>query len=124
MAEKLKVAISSTIKHIECNSYGDEILLDVADASVFERFSDAYEELGKLQEEWEKEAETVPTGDDIDAQIAQANVRVRYIHKMIAVVDKIFGRKKKKKVFRENYEVNEDFLPGEDLLMWDFPGKL
>lgn len=117
MGEKLKVAISSSIKHIECNGYGDEILIDVSDASVFERFNSAYDELNKLQEEWEKENDQLPEGDDPDTLFLKAQVRVKFVHKMIAAIDMIFGRDTIRKVFRENYEHNEDFLPGEDLIV-------
>jgi len=121
MSEALRISINSNIKRIECNGYGDEILIDVSDASVFDKFNAASEELDNLQKEYNKEADEIkerfPDETDTDALVEVARFRIKYINRMIGTLDAIFGRGTVRKVFRENYELNEDFIPDEELLM-------
>lgn len=94
--------------------------LDCNDITVFSRFVHLYENIDKMSESAKKEMEEVKqkfkdTADDVNpAQLmAYINVHVMTSQKIMEELDKVFGENFCRKVFRENYELNPDFVPDE-----------
>ena len=107
------------ILHIKVNGYGDELLLDSTDMSIFNRFVEMYDKVQKIADELEVELKRVKEECDAEGETSTAgvtayiNVYIEHIKKIAAEFDGVFGDGFMHKVFRENYELNPNFVPDE-----------
>lgn len=105
------------ILHIKVNGYGDELLLNSADMSVFNRFAELYDKVQNIAEEAEIEAKQAKgkysDQDTVDCVRALVNVNIKHIQRIMTELDNVFGEGFVRKVYRENYELNPDFVPDE-----------
>ncbi|MBD5543741.1 MAG: hypothetical protein HDR01_05750 [Lachnospiraceae bacterium] len=103
------------------NQHGDKIEISADNARLFDRFANGYDEIIKLSEEMPGRLEAVEKEtadkDDISKSVATSRVRVDFCEKGIGIIDSIFGEGTTKKVFRDDYEKDPDFLPDEDLFI-------
>lgn len=130
------------IKKIEiCNLDGDLLTvlkINTADAETAKKFvelagnleaiANSGEEKAKACEEkyreyrdkkFEELPDEIMTGIIVDA----SNVRIEVLKNMIAEIDSLFGTDTIRNVFRNCYEINDDFVPDEDALI-DFVNKI
>ncbi|MCI7131211.1 MAG: RNA polymerase subunit sigma [Lachnospiraceae bacterium] len=130
------------IKKIEiCNLEGELLTvlkINTADADTAKKFvelannleeiansgEEKAKECAKKYSEYEKQTfeelpDDIKTGMIVDA----SNVRIEVLKKMIAEIDGLFGKDTIHNVFRECYEISEDFVPDEDALI-DFVNKV
>lgn len=105
---------------VSLNKYDDLLVLNCMDLSVFERFTTLYdnveaiskeanEEMKELNKKYGENTEDVLTG--IVRSYISANVS--FSKKVMAELNTVFGNGFTDKVFRENYELNSDFVPDE-----------
>lgn len=111
---------ATNLLEISVNKQDDLLVLDCNDITVFSRFAHLYENIDKMSESAKKEMEEVKQKfkdieDDVNpAQLmAYINVHVMTSQKIMEELDKVFGENFCRKVFRENYELNPDFVPDE-----------
>lgn len=130
------------IKKIEiCNLDGELLTvlkINTADAETAKKFvelagnletiANSGEEKAKSCEEkyreyrdkkFEELPDEIRTGIIVDA----SNVRIEVLKNMIAEIDSLFGKDTIRNVFRDCYEINEDFVPDEYALI-EFVDKL
>lgn len=97
-------------------------------ANNLEEIASSGEEKAKAFAEKYKEYEKqrfddIPDKVKTDIIVDATNVRIEVLNKMIAEIDGIFGKDTIRNVFRECYEISEDFVPDEYALI-DFVNKL
>lgn len=110
------------ILHIKVNAYGDELLLDSTKISTFNKFAAMYGNVQKISNDAESEVkqiqqkhkEVVSTDEvNIEAITELTNANIKYIQMILNELDGVFGDGFTKKVYRENYELDPDFVPDE-----------
>lgn len=128
--------INSGIKEIEVTSENGNQLavlkINVNDSNVANRFnrliqnlehvSDEFETEVKEKEDKYKDRELVKETDGVKKidteQIADlCSLNVRYINRCIEEINAVFGENTIQNVYKECYELNEDFVPDEELLL-------
>lgn len=124
--DSLNISVSNVIK-IKANDYGDVIAIDMSDSNMVGKFSklvqnmdiiyDRYAELEKQINEKYKNR-TLTNEDDVDIEqiIERADFRIKVINDVIDEINNVFGKDTLRKVFRDSYELNEDFIPDEDAI--------
>lgn len=130
------------IKKIEiCNMDGELLTvlkINIADADTAKKFVNLASNLEDIAtsgeekakafaekyKEYEKqEFDELPDNVKTDIIIGATNVRIEVLNKMIEEIDGIFGKDTIRNVFRECYEINEDFVPDEYALV-DFVNRI
>lgn len=130
------------IKKIEiCNMDGELLTvlkINIADADTAKKFVNLANNLEDIAtsgeekakafaekyKEYEKqEFDDLPDNVKTDIIIGATNVRIEVLNNMIEEIDGIFGKDTIRNVFRECYEINEDFVPDEYALV-DFVNKI
>lgn len=130
------------IKKIEiCNMDGELLTvlkINIADADTAKKFVNLASNLEDIAtsgeekakafaekyKEYEKqEFDDLPDNVKTDIIIGATNVRIEVLNKMIEEIDGIFGKDTIRNVFRECYEINEDFVPDEYALV-DFVNRI
>lgn len=109
---------NSSLYRVKVNSYGDEVVLNTADARIFEKFAMLYDNLQSLADRAQANMRAVNEkyGDDTsntDAIKDYAREYVAFSRDALKSFDEMFGDGFSRKVFRENYEIDEDFVPDE-----------
>lgn len=124
MGNIAEFSIESGLKKIKCNEYGDFIIINTADAAVFEKFGNLYNRIVEITEQArEKTAEiqgkygTENIKDmPVDGIVDYAKTNTGYLKEIISEFDFIFGSNCIRKVFRECYEYDEYFVPDQAAL--------
>lgn len=112
------------ILHIKVNAYGDELLLDSTKISTFNKFAamygnvqkiadDAESEVKQIQQKYKEVNVTNVENVNIEAITELTNANIKYIQMILNELDGVFGEGFAKKVYRENYELDPDFVPDE-----------
>ena len=110
---------STGILRIKVNEYGDALLLDSSDLSIFNRFHNLYARLEVLTEGANKEVEQVVDKYRDEKEVSMdmihdyVDLTIRYSENVMQELNNIFGEDFTAKVFRANYELNADFVPDE-----------
>ncbi len=108
---------NNSLFHVKVNSYGDEVVLNTADARIFEKFATMYDNLQMLADRAKANMEAVgkkyKDGDSLEAIKDYAKEYVDFSRDALKEFDEMFGDGFTAKVFRENYELDEDFVPDE-----------
>lgn len=122
--ENLEIKVNSGLKKIKVNEYGDTIILNLEDSSISGRYAKLIENLERIAEEAECEGNElekkykdrpVMKDEDIDTEqvIEKTDFRIRYIEQMIEEIENVLGKDAIRKVYRECYEADEQFIPTE-----------
>lgn len=122
--ENLEIKVDTGLKRIKVNEYGDTIVLNLEDSTISSRYAKLIQNLEKLADEVERDGgelekkykdRPVVIEDDIDTEqvIEKADFRIRYIVRMIEETESVFGKGVIRKVYRECYEEDENFVPTE-----------
>lgn len=105
------------ILHIKVNGYGDELLLDSTDRSVFQGFAKMYDEIQIIAEEAGAEVKQIKDRhtdqNSVDCVKDLIDASIKHVTRIMEKLDEVLGEGFTRKVFRENYELNPDFVPDE-----------
>jgi len=113
---------STGILRIKVNEYGDVLLLDSSDLSIFNRFHALYTRLEELADNANREVEQVVEKYKEEEEVSidmvhdYVSLTIRYSENVMQELNAILGVDFTAKVFRENYELNPDFVPDELVL--------
>lgn len=115
-----KLGRSTNLLEISVNKYDDLLVLDCSDVSIFSRFTNLYTNLDKISKDAAEEVDKLKkeyAGNEDDVNVNEIkdylNVHIMVSKKIMGELDSVFGSDFSKKVFRESYEVNPDFVPDE-----------
>lgn len=116
-----KLVRSANLLEVSVNKYDDMLVLNCDDITIFTRFTNLYERFDEMAKDAAKEVEKLKkeyagkSEDDINiAEIrAYLDVHIRVSKNIMSELDSVFGSNFTKKVFRENYELDSDFVPDE-----------
>ena len=136
MADIRKITFDDGIKTIEVNNLEGELItvlrINTADAATATRFVELVhnlEEVVNLGEddvnsyrekykEYEgEEFDNLPDEVRMDIIVDASKMRIGIIEGMIREIDTLFGKDTIRNVFRQSYEMHEDFVPDEDALI-------
>lgn len=111
-----KVAIEN-----EAGEVVSVLKINIADREVAEKYGRILDRLGSISDEAKKASEEMQKkyeGQDVDFdQIREATrVQVSFIKDIIREIDNLFGKDTVRSVFKENYEIDDCFIPSEDML--------
>ena len=110
------------ILRIKVNEYGDVLRLDSSDLSIFNRFHALYKRLDELADNANMEVDQVvekyKDEEEVNVDMVHdyVSLTIRYSESVMQELNAIFGADFTVKVFRENYELNPDFVPDELVL--------
>lgn len=136
MADIRTITFDDGIKTIEVNNHEGELItvlrINTADAATATRFVELVhnlEEVVNLGEddvnsyrekykEYEgEEFDKLPDNVRMDIIVDASKMRIGIIEGMIREIDTLFGKDTIRNVFRQSYEMHEDFVPDEDALI-------
>ena len=122
-----EIKLESGIEKIAVKNENDEIVcvlkINTADSQITSRFANLLDNVDALANEISKESARLKEKyNDVDGSnteyiIEISKFRVGYISKLIEEIDAIFGEDTIKNAYHECYEINEDFMPDEDMLI-------
>ncbi len=136
MADIRTITFDDGIKTIEVNNLEGELItvlrINTADAATATRFVelvhnleevvnlgeddvDSYRE--KYKEYEGEEFDKLPDNVRMDIIVDASKMRIGIIEGMIREIDTLFGKDTIRNVFRQSYEMHEDFVPDEDALI-------
>ena len=114
------LVFNNGIIRVKVNEYGDTISLDSNDLNIFNKFMNLYNNLSKLAEQANEEVKKLKKKYDSDTEELNMEMvqdylilNIKYSEKIIPELDAIFGDNFVKKAFRENYELDNCFVPDE-----------
>jgi Fe2+ transport system protein FeoA len=97
-----------------------ELAIDTNDTHLMNRFIELYENGNKIKEACEKRLEDlgIDDGDRITLEDAKKilDVNEYAVKQMIEETEKLFGKGLFHEVFKENYELNPNFVPDVSLI--------
>lgn len=114
--ENLRVG---NLLEVSVNKYDDLLILDCDDLNIFQRFVSLYENIQNIAEEAKQEVERLQAQhkdsdeEDIEPVAAYVDLNIAFSQRVMKELDDTFGQGFTAKVFRENYELNPDFVPSE-----------
>ena len=116
-----KLGRSTNLLEISVNKYDDLLILDCSDMQIFKRFTSLYDNIEKIAKEAEREVTELKNkyrsreteGISIDEVTDYVDVSICISRKIMNELDGVFGKQFTQNVFRENYELNPDFVPDE-----------
>lgn len=120
-----RLNINANLLQISVNKYDDLLILDCSDLSVFTRFAELSQNVNIIADEADREikklnnkytSQQVEDGD-IDAAKEYISTNIIYIKKIMEELNNVFGAGFTDNVFRENYELNPEFVPDELAIM-------
>ena len=114
----------SNIVEIKANKYGDVIKINASDHSTVDRFANLVKRIDELSADFsEKEKElnkkyagrNISDENDIDIEqiVERSRLYTEAAESIINEFDAVFGEGCIHTVFREAYELNEDYVPDE-----------
>lgn len=136
MAEIMNLTFDNGIKKIAVNDNDGNVitvlLINTADAATAKRFAELANNLEeiinagdsdievykkKYQEYEGKDFEELPDAVKTDIIVDASKIRITVLEGMIKEIDALFGKDTIHNVFKECYELHEDFVPDEDALV-------
>ena len=125
------INLKSSNKQIAINNEDGELVtvlkIDVEDSKTVERFSNLISNLYHVSNEFEKEVEELNekykdsklSEDNIDTEqvIDRSKLNIKVLERYIQEIDIVFGDCTIRNVFAANYQLHEDFIPSEYLLV-------
>lgn len=125
--------ISSQLKKIVLNEYGDSIQLNIGDATFSRRFSNLIKwideknnELSRIADEMSEKYKDSPmikhseeNGTEIDSEQFEIYIKLKtdLYEECAGKIDAMFGQDTIRKYFRAFYEINPEFIPDEECIM-------
>ena len=126
------VKLDNGVEYVEIqNTEGKRLTvlaIDKADKAIAERFAHMIKNLTSITERVETEEKElkqkyadVSDGDvNIERIIDISKLHIKYINECIDEINRVFGENTIQEVFAENYALNEDFIPDEYEVVWNY----
>lgn len=125
MGNTEELRVDTGLKKICVNDYGDCITVSLEDSGMAGRYAELIKNLEQIAADAECEdaalnkkyaAKPIISDEgeieiDTEQVIERNNLQIKYINKMIPEIEAVFGMDCIRKVYRECYEENEDFVP-------------
>lgn len=119
-----KLNRSTNLFEVSVNKYDELLVLDCDDIAIFQKFSMLYDNVMKISDEAEEEVKALKEkyGEEIgetanaDSIRDYVGVNITFSKKIMSELDDVFGQDFVAKVYRENFELNPDFVPSETAL--------
>ena len=114
-----KLGLNKSFFEVSLNKYDDLLVLNCSDLSVFEKFKDLYDNVDEIAKSANKEIDRLNAKAEEDGSdktedfMDYVKVNVDFSTRVLEELDKVFGDGFTKKVFREHYELNPDYVPDE-----------
>lgn len=114
-----RLNLNSNILKISLNKYDDTLELDSADMNIYKKFSCLIERFDSIADEAGKRIAVLNQKHkdsdyyNLDAIMEYVDVNIEYSKMLLNELDEVFGNGFCKKVYRESYELNPDFVPDE-----------
>lgn len=137
-----RLSFDDGVRKISIYNTDDELLtvlkINVADVDTARRFVELIQNLEEIADsgsgmadvfkekykEYESQSfDTIPDNVKMEIIVDASKVRIDVLNRMIAEIDALFGKDTIRNVFKECYELHEDFVPDEDALI-DFVNKV
>lgn len=137
-----RLSFDDGVRKISIYNTDDELLtvlkINVADVDTARRFVELIQNLEEIADsgsgmadvfkekykEYESQSfDTLPDNVKMEIIVDASKVRIDVLNRMIAEIDALFGKDTIRNVFKECYELHEDFVPDEDALI-DFVNKV
>ncbi len=137
-----RLSFDDGVRKISIYNTDDELLtvlkINVADVDTARRFVELIQNLEEIadsgsgmadvfKEKYKKyesqSFDTLPDNVKMEIIVDASKVRIDVLNRMIAEIDALFGKDTIRNVFKECYELHEDFVPDEDALI-DFVNKV
>ena len=137
-----RLSFDDGVRKISIYNTDDELLtvlkINVADVDTARRFVELIQNLEEIADsgsgmadvfkekykEYESQSfDTNPDNVKMEIIVDASKVRIDVLNRMIAEIDALFGKDTIRNVFKECYELHEDFVPDEDALI-DFVNKV
>lgn len=137
-----RLSFDDGVRKISIYNTDDELLtvlkINVADVDTARRFVELIQNLEEIADsgsgmadvfkekykEYESQSfDTIPDNVKMEIIVDASKVRIGVLNRMIAEIDALFGKDTIRNVFKECYELHEDFVPDEDALI-DFVNKV
>lgn len=95
--------------------------INIADREVAEKYGRILDRLEKISEEAKSAAEEMKKkyeGTEVSFEQIRESTRTQvvFIKEIITEIDHLFGKNTVRNVFKENYEIDEYFIPSEEML--------
>ena len=124
MEDIVVLRVDTGLKRIKVNDYGDCIIINLEDSTMTARFAKLIQNIENLAGNAEKENVLLDkkyagrdiseqSGFDAEQVIERSELQLKYINLMMAEIDAVFGKDCIKKVYRECYEADKNFIPSE-----------
>ena len=117
-----KLNFNSGILRISLNKYDDVLELNSTDLKVFQRFVNLYDKLQEAAGEASRKIKALAeeaagredtSEENIGIMTGILDAKIMFSKKALDELDGVFGEGFTGKVFRENYELDPDFVPDE-----------
>lgn len=137
-----RLSFDDGVRKISIYNTEDELLtvlkINVADVDTARRFAELIQNLEQIADsgsgmadvfkekykEYESQSfDDLPDDVKLDIIVDASKVRIEVLNRMIGEIDTLFGKDTIHNVFKECYELHEDFTPDEDALI-DFVNKV
>lgn len=120
--ENMKLTLNTGIKLIDIENERGEVVytlrINTADSNVAKRYAEVLDNLNHVTDEFEEEAKELEKQEDgQEKTLAAASLHVRTIQKCMDEIESIFGENCLRGIYHECYELNEDFVPDEGMLV-------
>lgn len=120
--ENMKLTLNTGIKLIDIENERGEVVytlrINTADSNIAQRYAEVLDNLNHVSDEFEEEAKELEKQEDSQEKVlAAASLHVRTIQKCMDEIESIFGDGCLKGIYHECYELNEDFVPDEGMLV-------
>ncbi len=118
----MNITIDTGIKTIEVNNEKGELVyvlkINTADSKTAERYAKVISDLNSISRDASAEFDRIGKIEDEDEKTLEAiKAHVATIEKTISEIELIFGAGCIRNIFHECYELNENFLPDETMLV-------
>lgn len=121
------LVIKSNIKKIAIKNEYDEVVaelkINIADASVFDKFQDLIETAQNVDSTVNQKMEELKAkyADNEDASVDMivecARVNIDAVNEIIEGIDGLFGAGTIRQVFADNYSINDNFVPEAEMII-------
>lgn len=135
-----ELILDNGIKEIAVKKENGDLItvlkINVADGRTAEKFAQLIDRLNKITDEQNEQKKAMDAkytgrkivyngGESVDTEqvIDRSRMNVSYLEKCIEELDLVFGQGTVRNVYRENYEMDEYFIPDEAALV-EFVDKL
>ena len=118
------IRVTTGIKRYDILNENDEkvaeLVIDTNDTHLLSRFIELYDNVYKIQDDCGRRLDNIGIEDDEQIEIEDAkkilSINEDAVNQIIAETEKLFGNNLFHEMYRENYDMNPEFVPDIALL--------